>query len=115
MGVYDIPAVYEYILRKVKIERSSIKFLQNKSIKKKLNNSEQKIIYFGHSQGTSQMFAGLTDSKSSDFLHKHTKFFIASAPIAYLNHVESSALKYIAGMEEYKKWAFMSPILGLAK
>lgn len=40
MGQYDIPAFYNYILK---------------------NSKAEKIVYIGHSQGTAQMFAALTD------------------------------------------------------
>lgn len=38
---------------------------------------DQKIYYFGHSQGTSQMFVGLTDMKTRDFFNTHVKRFFA--------------------------------------
>ena len=126
MGIYDVPAMYEYILNKVKSESSRNRVLFNRLIKKKAeqnslkennlqNEKDTKIIYFGHSQGTAQMFAGLSDPKSADYIQKNTKLFIASAPIAYMNHIQSSSLKAIAGMTEYSIWSLVSPILGLAR
>ena len=61
------------------------------------------------------MFAGLSDPKSADYIQKNTKLFIASAPIAYMNHIQSSTLKAITGMTEYSIWSLVSPILGLAR
>jgi len=48
MGLYDIPTFYRTILAQY-------------------SNENQKIIYFGHSNGTTQMFIGLTDPKTKNF------------------------------------------------
>ena len=66
MGLYDIPAVIKYIKEK--------------------NKSNEKIIYFGHSQGTTSMFSGLI--QKYDFYKENIKLFVALAPIARLNHLD---------------------------
>ena len=68
MGVYDIPAMYKQILSFY---------------------PQTKINVIGYSQGTSEMFAGLLDEVSGEFLTEHTGRFIAMAPIVYLNHIGS--------------------------
>ena len=65
MGLYDIPAVIEYI--------------------KSVNTSKEKIIYFGHSQGTTLMFSGLT--QKFEYYKKNIKLFVALAPVARLAHI----------------------------
>ena len=65
MGIYDIPAVIEYI--------------------NSVNHSKEKIIYFGHSQGTTLMFSGLT--QKFEFYNKNIKLFVALAPVARLTHI----------------------------
>jgi hypothetical protein len=68
MGMYDIPAMYKEILSVY---------------------PTHKIYTTGYSQGTSEMFAGLVDEVSSEFLTAHTEKFIAIAPIVYLNNLDS--------------------------
>ena len=68
MGLYDIPAVINYI--------------------NTINKSGEKIIYFGHSQGTSLMFSGLT--KKFEFYKKNIKLFVALAPVARLTHIRET-------------------------
>ena len=58
--------------------------------------SDQKIYYFGHSQGTSQMFVSLTDAKTRDFMNSHVKRFFALAPIAFLTEVTETGLSWIS-------------------
>ena len=65
MGIYDIPAVIDYI--------------------NSINKSGEKIIYFGHSQGTTLMFSGLT--QKFEFYKKNIKLFVALAPVARLTHI----------------------------
>lgn len=73
MGLFDMPAIYSKILR--------------------FYAEGQKIVYMGTSQGSSQMYVGLTDDSTKDFLRKHIKRFIAVAPIAYMTEVTSSGLQ----------------------
>jgi len=73
MGLYDQPAVYKYILSK--------------------HSEEQQIYYIGNSQGNSQMFAGLLDEESGEYLSSKTKKFIAAAPIVFLNNTDQYYLQ----------------------
>ena len=52
--------------------------------------SQSKVTYVGHSQGTSQMFAGLSDPKISDFINSKVQKFIALAPVVYLANTRST-------------------------
>lgn len=70
MGVYDLPAMYRHIF-------------------KTANGGSDKIIVFGYSQGTSEIFAGLLDERSGKYLTEKTEKVIAIAPIVYLNHQNS--------------------------
>jgi hypothetical protein len=76
MGLFDMPAIYGKILS--------------------FYGEGQKIVHIGTSQGSSQMYVGLTDDSTKNFLRKHTKRFIAVAPIAYMTQVTSSGLEYIS-------------------
>lgn len=62
MARHDLPAVVRYITELTK----------------------GKIVYVGHSLGTTQMFAALADTVVNDFLHSKIEVFIALAPIVYL-------------------------------
>lgn len=77
MGIYDQTAVYKY-LAKLYSEKPQLE-----------------VTFIGNSQGTAQMFAGLSDDESSEFLSKHTKRFIAVAPVVFLNHSPSYALQAV--------------------
>ena len=79
MGLYDIPAVINYI--------------------NSVNKSGEKIIYFGHSQGTSLMFSGLT--QKFDFYKNNIKLFVALAPVARLSSI-GTALKIISKISIHK-------------
>ena len=63
MGKYDVPAIIKYIVEKT---------------------NQQKIVYIGHSQGTSQMFAALSMPGTQDYVSQHISKFLALAPIVYL-------------------------------
>lgn len=63
MGRYDLPAIIAKILHET---------------------GKTRISYVGHSQGTSQMFAALSDPLTSKFMNDHLDIFIAFAPIVYL-------------------------------
>ena len=76
LGLYDLPCYLEYV--------------------KKTNNSGEKIIYVGHSQGTSMLFSGL--SINNDYYKNLIKLFIAFAPVARLNKMTSKLLKYIQNL-----------------
>jgi lysosomal acid lipase/cholesteryl ester hydrolase len=71
MGLYDIPAVLEHI--------------------SKTNQSDEKIIYIGHSQGTCMMFAAMT--QKIEYFQSKIRMFIALAPVARVGSVKSKLLK----------------------
>jgi len=75
MGIYDLPAFYQFIMDAT---------------------GKDKITYFGHSEGTSQMFVGGVDDHSKDFLTKHTEKFFALAPVLFMKHVTSPVLQFVA-------------------
>ena len=80
MGLYDTPGVIKYIKEK--------------------NKSNEKIIYFGHSQGTTSMFSGLI--QKYDFYKENIKLFVALAPIARLNHLDSTLLSILSKISMHK-------------
>jgi pimeloyl-ACP methyl ester carboxylesterase len=71
MGEYDVKANIEFILRMT---------------------NQEKLVYVGHSQGTSQIFAALGKKSTADFVNKKVKKFIALAPIVYLANSPSKLL-----------------------
>lgn len=54
------------------------------------------MVYVGHSQGTSQMFAALSLPETRDYIAQHVTKFIALAPIVYLANQEADLLKTMA-------------------
>ena len=80
MGLLDIPAVINYI--------------------NSVNKSGEKIIYVGHSQGTSLMFSGLT--QKFDFYKKNIKLFVALAPVARIANLGSTILSILANISIHK-------------
>jgi len=78
MGLYDLPAFYTHILSFY----SSI--------------PDQKIIYFGHSEGTSQMFVALADPTTKDYMRKHTERFFALSPIVYMTEIHQIAIDLVS-------------------
>jgi pimeloyl-ACP methyl ester carboxylesterase len=77
MALYDIPAFYNEILS----DYPGI--------------PDQQIIYLGHSEGTSQMFAALADPSTKAFIRKHTERFMALAPIVYMTNITEIALEVL--------------------
>jgi lysosomal acid lipase/cholesteryl ester hydrolase len=75
MSIYDIPAGLSYI---------------NKF-------TGQKISYIGHSQGTTQMWAALSEKKEN--VKKYLKQFISLAPVVYINHCQSTLVNYLVRNE----------------
>ena len=75
MGRYDVKANLELIL--------------------KLTGKE-KLVYIGHSQGTSQMFAALTDPEVSDYVNSKVSKYLALAPVVFLPNQESMIVKTMA-------------------
>lgn len=68
MGIFDQPALYEKIIA---------------TYSKEKNIADVKILYYGHSQGGGQLFAGLSDANSKHILHKYTERFFAIAPAVF--------------------------------
>lgn len=58
--------------------------------------ADTQVYYFGHSQGTSQMFVALMDEKTRDFFNKKVKRFFALAPIAYLTDITDFGYKWLS-------------------
>lgn len=75
MATKDQPAIIEYILRLT---------------------GQTKVVYVGHSQGTTQMFAGLSDPASKDYLNSKVAKFVALAPVVYATQCNNKALKQFA-------------------
>lgn len=73
MAEFDLPASFEYV-RKI--------------------NGGQKITYIGHSQGTTQMFAALSDPKTKEKLSPYLISFHAMAPVVYFKNIKVWFLKY---------------------
>ncbi len=67
MGMYDLPAFISHIL--------------------KINKWSKKLIYIGHSQGTTSLFAALTTSL--EYFKERIKLFIALAPVARTGGISS--------------------------
>jgi pimeloyl-ACP methyl ester carboxylesterase len=74
MGKYDLPAMIKFIQEKTKSTKNEIK----------------KITYVGHSQGTSQLFAGLT--LLPEFFENSLNGFIALGPVTSLKYIKSDLL-----------------------
>ena len=72
LGRYDAPAQINYVLQKT---------------------GHSKLSYIGHSQGTSQMFAELSESKE---LNSKIDIFIACAPIVNLRNTKEDMLSKIS-------------------
>ena len=75
MGNQDQPAIIEYILK---------------------ITGEEKVTYIGHSQGTTQMFAGLCDPLSKDYLNSKIRKYIALAPVVYTTACTNKLLNNFA-------------------
>jgi pimeloyl-ACP methyl ester carboxylesterase len=87
MGKYDVPAYFRKILENY-------------------TDPDQKITYFGHSQGTTQMFISLLEPTSRPYVEKHLHDFVAIAPITYLSAVSYDALQVLAKFEQIIKFEF---------
>jgi pimeloyl-ACP methyl ester carboxylesterase len=75
MGRYDVPANINFILK---------------------TTGQEKLTYIGHSQGTTQMFAGLSDPATALLLNNNVNKFIALAPVVYLPNQLSGFLKTVS-------------------
>lgn len=88
MAKYDIPTVLDYVYKK----------------------SEKKIIYIGHSLGNSQMFASLSDKKTTKFVHDRLQLFIAVAPVVYLHKIHSLTTQILSHFAS--NFVFFSKLIG---
>jgi lysosomal acid lipase/cholesteryl ester hydrolase len=70
MGLYDLPAFLNHITQ--------------------INTWSKKVVYIGHSQGTAQLFSGLT--QSLEYFQSKIKLFIALAPVARVGNISSNML-----------------------
>lgn len=77
MGLYDLPAFLNHITD--------------------LNKWSKKVIYIGHSQGTAQLFAGLT--QNLEYFQSKIKLFIALAPVARTCNMNSKMLKVLKALK----------------
>lgn len=68
MAWYDVPANIKYVLEQT---------------------GKDDLIYFGHSQGTTAMFASLSDKKTRDYVNSKVSKYIALAPVTYLANCPS--------------------------
>lgn len=73
MGTKDVPAEIDFILA---------------------ITGQEKLTYVGHSEGTTQMFIGL--SMMPEYYAERMNLFVALAPVASLNHTMSSLFKIMA-------------------
>lgn len=73
MANYDLPAAFKYI---------------------STYTNQQKISYAGHSQGTTQMWAAL--SEGNPVVKAHLKHFLAIAPVSYIGNCGSTLLSVLA-------------------
>ncbi|KAG8180335.1 hypothetical protein JTE90_016369 [Oedothorax gibbosus] len=86
MAEFDLPAMIDYILQETK---------------------QEKLFYIGHSQGTSQAFAMLSENVQ---YNEKIKLFIALAPVTTVGHLKS-AIKYLAPFTGDLE--FLAGILGI--
>jgi len=83
--------------------QDTIKYIQAK--KTPPNEAPAKIAYIGHSEGTTQMFAGL--SENPQFFEQSLSCFVALGPVARVGSINSRALKALALFRvDYLCWVF---------
>lgn len=75
MGVYDVPAMINYILKKTGTE---------------------KLTYIGHSQGTTMAFTALTHPRTHEWANKVISHLVALAPVCYMTHFRQPTLSKVA-------------------
>lgn len=78
MGLLDLPAFYKLILSQSPYDENT------------------KIIYNGHSEGTTQFFVAAIDESTKDYIKSKTLKFIAFAPIVYMTKVDNKILPMIS-------------------
>lgn len=75
MGMYDVKAQLTFVLNFAGVSN---------------------LVYVGHSQGTSQMFAALSDPATQAFVNSKVSVFIALAPITYVANANSYLIRVLA-------------------
>ena len=60
------------------------------------NSNATKLTYIGHSQGTSQAFAGFI--RNNTFASSNINLFVALAPVCYLGSVGSNITRFAADL-----------------
>ena len=75
MGECDLPAIYGYVLGETRAER---------------------LVYAGYSQGTTAMFASMSDVATSRFIQDRTVKMFMFAPVVFLTNVGSELLAFAA-------------------
>jgi len=60
-------------------------------------SGEKKLAYIGHSQGTTQMYYGLSHNEA--FYESRVSVFIALGPVMQLTHCKSSLIHFVATFE----------------
>lgn len=82
MALHDIPTSLNYIQSTTKV---------------------QKLMYVGHSQGTSEGFVFLTDEKTHQWANKLISHFVALAPICLMTNFRQ---KTILALSKYKEFVY---------
>ena len=80
MGIYDLPAVFDYVY----------------------NVTRRKIVYIGHSMGTTMSFVFLSNSTLRNRYSKIIKKVMGLAPVAYMAHVKTPFKNLAYVMNEIK-------------
>ena len=76
MAQYDVPAVVDYVLRQTRA---------------------RSVAWVGHSQGTAQMFAALSENYGN--VRSKLSVFVALAPVAYTAHITSALMIAMSEIE----------------
>ena len=79
MGRYDVPANIQYVLG---------------------ITGQATLDWIGHSQGTAQLFAALTDPATRDYVNAKVRKFLAMAPIVYLSNSQVFPLRVLATQQK---------------
>ena len=88
MGYHDLPLFFKKIL------------LNDDYAKNGEINQDQKITYFGHSEGTSQMFVALAERNENwDFMRRHVGHFFAVSPIAFLSKAGNEIINFFSKLD----------------
>jgi len=77
MGLYDLPAFLNHIT--------------------KINKFAEKVVYMGHSQGTAQLFAALT--QKLEYFRQKIKLYIALGPVGRVYNMNSRILRIMEALK----------------